>query len=568
MTAPAAPRVSTARLLLYGLTTTPHPIAVSPTSGDPRKALLAVTLIRRAQDPVQCREIKVTLPVGESAAHLATTMTGVTAAADRDGWHSTVGPFGDVVFTPSGGLDDIALDTGLTLSVGDVPVNRTVGRAVVRVTATVRRSAVPDDPWTEEEVTLPVSKFPPTFHLGNLVAHPLRVQQGGSSTLSWDAEGGSFGLRYPGADIDVTGRTEFVLHNIGSDLVVELHGSASSPSGELEAVRTVLLTVDRPNIVTPSLTVETGVVTDNLVGYDTPLPILPAGGFVHRPELSMRRYDLRAGTWTRLVPLDIAPVGAPPAIAVHDGLLHLVYRPHDVDVLAWATFDGRIWRHQSASPGRAAVESPISLTSMGGQLACARVDHAGKQRYSVTTSATAWGPETDMPAPDLGGVSLAWDGTRMNAVMRKYGVGGSEEFGWTIHRRGSDGAWTEHAAHVPTPPSGGDAELLAYSGKLGYVARVRGGDTVLYEYPAGSTVPTPIGTPLRAATDPRATTHGTDLYALATDPDGLLWLTTHREGAWSPATLVDGCASRETPTIAVLGNELIAIGRGAAFETP
>ncbi|MEU4746844.1 hypothetical protein AB0G02_41195, partial [Actinosynnema sp. NPDC023658] len=259
--------------LRYALTSRPSPLPASPASGAYHKADLTIVLTRRPSDAIECGGITVSVPVGTGAAALAAETTGMTASTDPSGWQATVATSGQVTFAPPGGTTQIGRQRGLALLLRTMPVNRTVGRALLTVTV---RWRIPgesgENSWSTETVTLPISKFPPTFSLGELHASPGQISHGDSVTLNWQAAGGDFRLIYDNADICVTGHDSYTAHNITRDTLFQLRGTSSSASGELEAVRSAWVTVNTPDIVVQSLTVTKSVVTDRLATPEYTVP--------------------------------------------------------------------------------------------------------------------------------------------------------------------------------------------------------------------------------------------------------------------------------------------------------
>ncbi|MYW00473.1 hypothetical protein [Streptomyces sp. SID3343] len=554
--------------LRYALTTEPFPVAVSPASGAYHTADLTIVLTRRASTAIECGEITVSVPVGSGAGALAAETAGMTAATDPAGWSVAVAASGQVTFGPPGGSVEIGKEDGLALSVGSIPVNRTVGRSLLTVAVHWR---VPGESgtssWSTETVELPVTKFPPTFSLGELYASPGRIAYGDSVTLTWQASGGDFRLLYNKADISVTDRDSYVAHNITRDTLFQLRGTSSSSSGELEAVRSAWVTVDVADVSTPSLTVTRRVVTDRIAAPQHSVPQFSASSMEYRPELSMRIYHPMLGRWGRPARLPFGPAGSPPGVAVHDDALHLLFRPYDSEELVWATYDGSTWRTLPGSPGAAGPDR-VALVSTGSSLFCAYRAPNGEQLTCTSTDGTSWGAPSPMPAPEAGAVSLCWDGTALHAALR------SKKDGFpclSVHTRDDEQQWRNvHDLVHPSPV--GSPELVLQEEKLRCFFRALVGEVYTISRPRdGLHFSAAARVGVRASNDFRAVAAGPGLTALFPDSEGVLHTTSYDPDAqapaavWSPAAPIDEYRTTETPALTWYGNRLIAIGRGGAF---
>ncbi|MER5302821.1 hypothetical protein ABT039_25630 [Streptomyces lasiicapitis] len=556
----AAPNVGVE--LQYTHSTTPFPLPVSPDSGPYRPADLAIVLTRRASRPIECGPVTVSVPVGDGATALAAATAGMTASADQPGWNTAIADTGRVTFTPPGGAVQIGKENGLALSLSKVPVNRTVGRALLTVSVRWRSPGeTGEDSWNQETVDLPVPKFPPAFSLGELRATPGRIGYGGSVTLTWQAAGGSFRLRYGKADILVTGQDSYTAHNITRDTVFHLSGTSTSASGEVEAVRSVWVTVDVPDVVTTSLTVTRSIVADRLAAPTFTAPAFTATTVTHRPELSMRRFDPRQRRWSEPARLPFGPAASPPALTVHGGKLHLVFRPYASDQLTWAQYDGSTWRTMPQSPGRAAP-APVALASASTGLVCAFQTPDGEQQTVTSSNGTSWGTPSAMPAPSGGAVSFCWDGTALYAAMR---IVVSTVPGVAIYRQEAQ-QWREFHMNPFIPVIGSPELVLQGENHLYYFRSLGGAVWTRWRHKAdtGQLNWNTQKVNMKAAHDVRLATAGPALYALFPDSEGALHLRTSGGPSGLSTALVDEYRTLETPALTWYGDQLIAVGRAGA----
>ncbi|MFD9389889.1 hypothetical protein ACFWBB_03825 [Streptomyces sp. NPDC060000] len=566
--AAAAPRGAPPEVgveLRYAFTADPFPVPSSPPSGAYLKADLTIVLSRRAATAIECGAITVSVPVGSGATELAAETAGMTASTDPPGWNATVAASGQVTFTPPGGTAEIGKENGLALSVSTVSVNRTVGRAALTVHVPWRRPGeTGSDSWSTETVELPVTKFPAAFSLGELHASPGQIAHGGSVTLTWQASGGSFRLLYGKTDISVTDRSTHTAHNITSDTLFQLRGTSSSASGDLEAVRSTWVTVAVPDIVTHSLTATRGVTTDRLARYaDHSEPVFHAHTMEHRPELSMRTYNPLLRSWTPPARLPFGPAASLPALAVHGGKLHMLFRPYGNDQLTWASFDGSTWQTMPNPPGPA-TPAPVSLTAVGTSLVCAYGTPGGHHVTRTSTDGTTWGTASQMPTPVGGIVSLCWDGSALYAALNAEELDGYPAF----YRRDAEQQW--HMLQFMAIMDGSRELAMRGENLLKFYRFMRGRIGVTWRYKDSDNEDSEYLN-VRASDNVRAVACGRGVFALFPDSEGVLYAMssdgtepTDAPPVWSPPAPVDEYRTSETPTLAWYRDQIIAIGRGGA----
>ncbi|GLZ37934.1 hypothetical protein [Actinokineospora sp. NBRC 105648] len=555
--------------LRYALASRPTPLPASSASGAYRLADLTIVLTRRSTDPIECGGITVTVPVGSGATALAAATIGMTAATDTPGWTGAVATSGQVTFTPPGGAAQIARQKGLSLLVRTLPVNRTVGRALLTVAVRWRLPGEStEDSWSTETVTLAISKFPATFSLGDLRASAGRIAHGDSVTLTWQAAGGDFQLLYDKADISVTGSESYTAHNITRDTLFQLRGTSSSSSGQLEAVRSTLVTVTNPDIVTHSLTVTKAVVTDRLATARYTVPSFSAPTLEHRPDLSMRIFNPLMRLWGAPTRLPFPPAASAPGLAVHGGKLHLLFRPYDKEQLTWATYDGRTWRTLSGFTDPVAP-APVSLIAAGTSLICAYRTPDGRQLTRTSTNGTTWGTASEMPPPGYGATSLCWDGTTLYAAVRTHSALPVLE----VKSRTGQEPWQDFYSYGVLRPEIpiGSPELFFRNRTLMCLIRTLAGSVVSIRKDAEGVL-TAHDEGMRSSHDVRLVTTGRGLFVLFPDSEGVLHSrssdgtepTPETPTAWTPAVPVDDYRTTETPALAWYRDRIIAIGRTSA----
>ncbi|MBB6421509.1 hypothetical protein [Streptomyces sp. AK010] len=550
--------------LRYALSAEPFPLSASESFGAYRKTDLTIVLTRRAAVALECGPITVSVPVGSGSGALAAETAGMSAFTDPPGWDTTIAASGLVTFTPPGGTARIGKENGVALSVHKVPVNRTVGRAALTVNVPWRLSGESD--WGTETIELPVTKFPPSFSLGELYASPGRIAHNGSVTLTWQASGGSFRLIYGKADVSVTGRGTYTAHNITSDTLFQLRGTSSSASGELEAVRSAWVTVDIPDIVTQSLTATRGITTDRLAGLaGNSVPVFQERTMEHQPELSMRTYDPLRRTSTAPVRLPFfGRAASAPALAVHGGKLHMLFCPYGGEQLTWATYDGGTWQRMPNPPGPAAA-APVALTTFGTSLVCAYGTPDGQRVMRISADGTTWGAASPMPALDGGGVSLCSRGPELFATMRPTEYSGIS----TFYRY--EAARQEWRSLNNIFVANGSLELAMRGETLAIFYRNTIGRVWVSRRRANPQDDDTDTLHVRASDDVRAVSYGPRALAVFPNSDGMLQAMSsdgteppEAPTVWSTPVQVDEYPVTETPALAWYRDRIVAIGRSGA----
>ncbi|WP_331767823.1 hypothetical protein [Embleya sp. NBC_00896] len=241
-------------VLSYELTTEPDPIRASPATGTVELANLVVVGSRQAADAIEARKLTVYLPTGTASAELALDLTGIAARTSLPGWTATSDPTGQrIVFAPPSGTATIQPGQGVTIQLDGIRINRQVGSAPVVLELEYRAGSTA---WRTDTVTLGVGKFPPGFHLRNLVVTPLVVDNGGEATLTWEAsEGATYKLLYDTAEIDVTNRRSYPLTDIRRTTIYYLRGIAQSGNNTVERTLNTMISVNRPDLEVGNLTV-------------------------------------------------------------------------------------------------------------------------------------------------------------------------------------------------------------------------------------------------------------------------------------------------------------------------
>ncbi|MEV2279113.1 hypothetical protein AB0I72_26370 [Nocardiopsis sp. NPDC049922] len=239
--------------LEYTLYTTPHPIRVSPEGAeegdgselDPERARLVFVASNNGRDTLRLTELSVEIPTGELAAQLALSLERVEASISLDGW--TWSRNGErIEFTTTDPYAELAPGQGLTFQVSDIPVNREVGAVELRVRADFEQSG-------SQTVSIFTGKFPQDFYLDHFAADTYEIDNGGTVVLTWKrSEGVTTTLVHGGNDPeDVSHLERKVVGDVRQTTTFYLIGRV----GDVEIMRSVLVTVLNPDMVVNTLTV-------------------------------------------------------------------------------------------------------------------------------------------------------------------------------------------------------------------------------------------------------------------------------------------------------------------------
>lgn len=187
-------------LLDYSVSTSPRPLQISTTG-----TVLIVASNpggysdRPEQDYVAVESIVFDFGLkGSGGSNLTNTdgsSWGVTSPA---GWAAPVVSGLKFTFTPPPGKERIFPAAGLQFTFAQIPVNATVGTAILTLGETASspgNPAEPDfyppQPRVLRERKRPLGKFPVDFSVGDLTAQPPNVPVGGATVLSWSGSAGA-----------------------------------------------------------------------------------------------------------------------------------------------------------------------------------------------------------------------------------------------------------------------------------------------------------------------------------------------------------------------------------------
>ncbi|GAA2156892.1 hypothetical protein GCM10009760_58370 [Kitasatospora kazusensis] len=243
-------------LLSYALITTPSPLKASPENPQVPEEIgeVVISVSRQDRVPADVEWIRVEVPAGTMSPDLATDLNKISPRISLPGWTVRLDSAAkEFVCAPTGSHAPIGPDTGFTIQLSDIPINRKVGTAPVTVTESSRTG---NAAFKERETVFQVGKFPADFYLRNFLCEPSIIDNGGDVKLTWErSANATYELLYPGCDRDVTNRTSLDIEGIKSDTTFYLRATTGDPTNPVIRILSAQVTVLKPDLVVGNLTV-------------------------------------------------------------------------------------------------------------------------------------------------------------------------------------------------------------------------------------------------------------------------------------------------------------------------
>ncbi|MFW5418446.1 hypothetical protein J0910_17695 [Nocardiopsis sp. CNT-189] len=260
----------------YKLYTTPHPIRVSSEGAEeggsseiePERAQLVFVAANNTNRGIRLKKIALRIPVGELAAQLALSLERADASITL-GWPSSVS--GEwVEFETGDPYEEIAPGGGFSFTVANVPVNHRVGAVELDIEENQATGA-------HGAMTILTGKFPRDFYLDHFAADKYEIDNGGTVVLTWKrSEGVTTKLIHGGnPPEDVSDREREEVKNVKTTTTFYLIGQV----GDVEIMRSVLVTVLNPDMVVNKLTVNSELIVKNSDGSVNLFHISEGNGF-------------------------------------------------------------------------------------------------------------------------------------------------------------------------------------------------------------------------------------------------------------------------------------------------
>ncbi|WP_432001475.1 hypothetical protein [Streptomyces sioyaensis] len=322
-------------LLAYTVTTSPDPLKASPENpqAPEEKGELQIVGSRHSGTPADVQWIKVKVPAGPMSPDLATDLAKVTPRISLSGWSVRLDTAAkEFVFSPSAGHAPIGPETGFTIQLSDIPVNRKVGTSPITVTESSRTGS---SAFQSRATTFHVGKFPADFYLRNLICTPLIINNGGEVTLTWErSANATYELLYGDTNLDVTKDTSKRITNVKSDTTFYLRGTTGDASNPVVRILSAQVSVIKPDLEIGNLTVHG---TTRLNGATT-TNNLTVGGTTSLNGATTTK-DLTVNTANTLHVRTIEGSGAYGSLAI-GGRLTLSTEGREVNVLSKFTVAG------------------------------------------------------------------------------------------------------------------------------------------------------------------------------------------------------------------------------------
>ncbi|HEY0319606.1 MAG TPA: hypothetical protein VGC66_01415 [Pyrinomonadaceae bacterium] len=182
-------------LLSYAISANQSPIQVSPQTGDPSIVTLMIVVSNSTHQLIDCQSISFDFLEGTNAKDFFPDSTGIGTAAPK-GWNLTQS---GSLFTATPATSEAGQigSIGLTFVLSNIQVNEQVGTTDITIT-----EVTTDNTGTLDYL---LAKFPVEFTVGQLKANPISVNQGDSTTLSWNCSpGATYALQYLDVNEQVT----------------------------------------------------------------------------------------------------------------------------------------------------------------------------------------------------------------------------------------------------------------------------------------------------------------------------------------------------------------------------
>ena len=200
-------------LLDYAINTTPDPLQASPSTGNPNLTTLTLVVSNSSGDIIPCKSITLSFRVGTNAEDFCSDPTGISSTAPT-GW-SVTQQGGQFTYTPQTPQYGQIGGGGLSIQLAGIKVNQQPGTSCLQILEVASDlNALPPAPEQERSLSLPLSKFPSEFSLGEFSANPAIVNAGGSTVLAWNGSGnsGNYKVQYEIEYVDSDGNKVTISH--------------------------------------------------------------------------------------------------------------------------------------------------------------------------------------------------------------------------------------------------------------------------------------------------------------------------------------------------------------------
>ncbi|MGW8556854.1 hypothetical protein [Streptomyces tubercidicus] len=236
-------------LLAYTVSTSPDPLKASPENpqAPEEKGELQIVGSRQRGTAADVQWIRVKVHAGPMSPDLATDLAKITPRISLPGWSVRLDSAAkEFVFSPASSHAPIGPDTGFTVQLSEIPVNRKVGTSPITITESSRTGSSAFQP---RSTTFNVGKFPADFYLRNLICTPLIIDNGGEVTLTWErSANATYELLYGDTNLDVTKDSSKKITNVKSDTTFYLRGTTGDASNPVVRILSAQVSVKKPDL--------------------------------------------------------------------------------------------------------------------------------------------------------------------------------------------------------------------------------------------------------------------------------------------------------------------------------
>ena len=262
-------------LLSYGIATSPDPLKASTQTGNATTAELVMTVSNLTRDPIHCRKILFSMPIGENADALTSSTEILCTASPSDKWQISGDGEGVFTATPVSPDDNQILAEGISFLFYGIEVNKQVGTFTLSIE---EESSIDNVLFTLKSNAYDLTKFPSGFYFGNFASSAPMVDNGDTVTLTWTGSDlASYTIKYGTEQVQVTGVRTWTSPALTQNTTFELMATVLESGQSVNHYQYLTVIVDKPELESTTLTAKGTIQTEgDFVG----LGIVPIGTVV------------------------------------------------------------------------------------------------------------------------------------------------------------------------------------------------------------------------------------------------------------------------------------------------
>ncbi|HTD57075.1 MAG TPA: hypothetical protein VK670_16910 [Silvibacterium sp.] len=240
-------------LLDYGINTEPAPLETTLSAADTAESVIQLVVSNGSDDPIWCKQITFTLPVGTAASDLcdAGAAAQIKFLSASSGWSLASPSAGVFVATPAGSSFEQVTATGLAITLYHIQVNQQVGTFSLCVQ---EQSSNDGTNYSTYTAMYKLSKFPAGFYVNNFAASSPMVSNGGSVTLTWNgSNNATYTILYGQTSVDVSNQRSWKTPGLHADTCFILRASAQQNGETVDTYLNLAVNVQNPELTATSL---------------------------------------------------------------------------------------------------------------------------------------------------------------------------------------------------------------------------------------------------------------------------------------------------------------------------